>query len=77
MSEVPILYLTSTDTLELLQNLKTLHIEIIPDLVENIYRYSEDKLDLEDFEDMIKAFIYFTNEALDSLVRLNTLLHNQ
>ena len=74
MSEVPILYLTSTDTLELLQNLTTLHKDIIPDLVENIYRYSEDKLELED---MIKAFLYFTSEALDSLVRLNTLLHNQ
>ena len=77
MSEVPILYLTSTDTLELLQNLTTLHKDIIPDLVGNIYRYSEDKLELEDFEDMIKAFLYFTSEALDSLVRLNTLLHNQ
>ena len=70
MSEVPILYLTSTDTLELLQNLTTLHKDIIPDLVENIYRYSEDKLELEDFEDMIKAFLYFTSESLESLVRL-------
>jgi hypothetical protein len=77
MSEIPILYLTSTDTLELLQNLTTLHKDIIPDLVGNIYRYSEDKLELEDFEDMIKAFLYFTSESLESLVRLNTLLHNQ
>ena len=77
MSEIPILYLTPDDTLELLQNLTNLHKDIIPDLVENIYRYSEDKLELEDFEDMIKAFIHYTNEALESLVKLNTLLHNQ
>ena len=54
MSEVPILYLTSTDTLELLQNLTTLHKDIIPDLVENIYRYSEDKLELEGFSLLYK-----------------------
>lgn len=77
MEEIPVLYLDDDALLELLQNLTTMHKDIIPSLVENIYRYSDNRIDIEGYEDLVKAFIHFTTESLDGLIRLSTLLKNQ
>ena len=54
-----------------------MHKDIIPSLVKNIYMYSDNRIDIEDYEDLVKAFIHFTTESLDGLIRLSTLLKNQ
>ena len=77
MEEIPVLYLDDNALLELLQNLTAMHKDIIPNLVENIYMYSNNRIDIEDYEDLVKAFIHFTTESLDGLIRLGTLLKNQ
>ena len=77
MGEIPVLYLDDNALLELLQNLTTMHKDTIPSLVKNIYMYSGNRIDIEDYEDLVKAFIHFTTESLDGLIRLGTLLKNQ
>ena len=77
MEEIPVLYLDDNALLELLQNLTTMHKDTIPSLVKNIYMYSDNRNDIEDYEDLVKAFIHFTTESLDGLIRLGTLLKNQ
>tara|TARA_R110001583_G_scaffold30210_5_gene104617 strand:- start:1054 stop:1287 length:234 start_codon:yes stop_codon:yes gene_type:complete len=77
MEEIPVLYLDDNALLELLQNLTAMHKDIIPSLVKNIYMYSDNRIDIEDYEDLVKAFIHFTTESLDGLIRLSTLLKNQ
>jgi len=77
MEEIPVLYLDDNALLELLQNLTAMHKDTIPSLVKNIYMYSDNRIDIEDYDDLVKAFIHFTTESLDGLIRLGTLLKNQ